>query len=109
MSDAQKAATAPTMVEVLADIPNMAVHRGAPFLLLRDAQGRFALGQQIGDEVALRSDWVEEEKTVNGALRVLGGDHQALTSPKAMLHISLALAGVWVAAARLNLSDEPKT
>jgi hypothetical protein len=95
---------APIEAEVLTEIPNRAVVGGAPFLLVRgvggEKDGCFALARKIGDAAQLESDWVREEKIVDSALRVLAGDQAALTHPKALLHVSIAFAGVFVAAAR---------
>lgn len=97
---------------IVPELPNMGVHRGAPFMLLRgkggDVDGCFALAQQVGDQVSLCSDWVGEQKTIDGALRVICGDPVALTSPKALLHIAIALVGCFAFAERRKRGAEEK-
>jgi hypothetical protein len=101
---------APVDAEILAEIPNLAIHKGTPRLLLRgkggEMDGCFALGQTVGGKAELISEWVREEKVVNGALRVLAGDQQAITDPKALRHIAIALAGIFVAAERRRMGTD---
>lgn len=93
--------------EVLTDaIVNLGVAKGAPFMLLRRADGAYALAQKVGDQVFLTSDWCAPQKILDGALRVVGGDPAALTHPKALLHVSIALVGVFLEAERRRMKKE---
>jgi hypothetical protein len=84
--------------EVIAELPNLGVANGAPYQLLRADDGAFALAQKIGDRYELMSDWVVEQKVLDGAARVLCRDPAAMTNPKALQHIALALVGIFVTA-----------
>lgn len=91
---------------MLGEIPNLGVAKGAPFLLVRAADGGFALAQKIGDRFEFRSDWVVEQKVLDGAIRVLGQDPAALTNPKALQHIALALVGIFAVATKRREAKE---
>ncbi|MGJ0393017.1 MAG: hypothetical protein ACR650_09705 [Methylocystis sp.] len=86
--------------EVLSEIPNLGGAKGAPFLLLRAPDGAFALAQKVGDQFNVVSEWASEQRVLDGAVRVLGQDPAALTSPKALQHLALALVGIFAAAER---------
>lgn len=93
---------APPMAEVLsADIPNRVIEGGAPFMLLKDAEGRYALAEKVSaEQVKLKSKWIAPQDALDGALMVLTGDKRAITHPEALRSIAIAHVAMWVEAQR---------
>lgn len=81
-------------VEAILDgIQNFGVANGAPFSILRDMQGRFALGQMRGETMTVASNFVDMADAAEWALRALGGDKRAITHPRIIIALALALVG----------------
>jgi hypothetical protein len=95
-------------VRVLAEIPNSRVAKGVPFLLLVAEDGKFARGVQIGERTEVLSPWVDPQKALDGAVRVLGGDHRAATHPTTLMALSLALVGLLMEGKAQEISERQK-
>lgn len=79
---------------VLCEIPNRKIAGGVPFLLLRAEDGKYARGVTIGDETHVLGEWIDPQKALEGATRVLGEDAKAITHPTALMALALTLIGL---------------
>lgn len=83
---------------VLMEVPSLAIAGARPFLLLRDAAGRHALGRQIGASVSVTTPWIDPERAFDVALRVAGGDPRMTTHPTTLIGLAVAVLAVFAAA-----------
>ena len=93
------------LCEALCELPNRRFDKGPPFLLLRDPAGRYARAVRIGDETHVLGDWVDPQKAIEGACRVIGEDHRASTHPAALMSMALALVGLLMEGARMKAEE----
>ncbi len=89
--------------ERILQIDNLAVAKGRPFWLLRDAHGRFALARELGGAYVLESGWVEPQAALDVALRVLGGDARVNTDGRALRGLAVMLVGIEAAILRKQM------
>lgn len=94
--------------QVLAQVSNLGVANGNPFLLMRGADGKFGLAQKIGDRHEMASPWVDPQAAVDVATRILGGDKRAITHPTALQALAVALVGMIAEGQRVRAEQERK-
>lgn len=94
--------------QVLGEIENLAVINGTPFMLLRGADGKFALAQKVGDLNQMISAWIDPQLAVDVATRVLGGDKRAVTHPTALQALAVCLVGMIAEGQRIRAGADPK-
>jgi len=94
--------------ERLLPVPDMSGANGAEFCVVRDRRGFHALAQEQSAEWKLLTGWVDPQAALDVALRILGGDPKAMTEPRAMRGVAVALVGVecWLEQARRKAARE---